>query len=110
MNLVRVKKVLLSSKNTKDVIVALSSTAGTIKSMIDEGLNLALLKINLFRPFPHEEIKNILKDKKPHYNENDIEFIKGYVEYALKIENVNIPKEFEDEIINFIEKIKKNEK
>ena len=52
------------NKNTKEVIVALSSTAGTIKSMIDEGLNLALLKINLFRPFPHEEIKNILKDKK----------------------------------------------
>ena len=53
--------------------------------------------------------RNILKDKKPHFNENDIEFIKGYVEYALSIKIVNIPKEFEDEVINFIEKIKKNE-
>jgi len=54
--------------------------------------------------------RNILRENKEIINENDIEFVKGYVEYALKIENVNIPKEFEDEIINFIEKIKKNEK
>ena len=53
--------------------------------------------------------RNIIRDKKTVVNENDIEFVKGYVEYALSIKNISIPKEFEDEIVNFIEKIKKNE-
>lgn len=54
--------------------------------------------------------RNILRDTKTSVNQNDIEFVKGYVEYALKLDEINIPKEFEDEIINFIEKLKKNEK
>ena len=54
--------------------------------------------------------RNIIRDRKIIINENDTEFVKGYVEYALSIKNISIPKEFEDEIVNFIEKIKKNEK
>lgn len=50
------------------VIVALNSSAGTIKYMIDQykakGKNLGLLKLRLFRPFPAQEIINELKGKK----------------------------------------------
>jgi len=49
------------------VIVAAGSTAGTIKATIEEfkekGVNVGLLKIRTFRPFPDEEIKDSLKDK-----------------------------------------------
>ncbi len=49
-------------------IVALNSSAGTIKYMIDsyknKGINIGLLKLRLFRPFPVEEIIEELKGKK----------------------------------------------
>lgn len=49
------------------VIVAAGSTVGTIKATIEEfkekGVNVGLLKIRTFRPFPDEEIKDSLKDK-----------------------------------------------
>ncbi|PAB59341.1 pyruvate ferredoxin oxidoreductase [Anaeromicrobium sediminis] len=47
-------------------LVAINSTAGTIKATIDEmrneGKKVGLLKIRLFRPFPGEEISKALKD------------------------------------------------
>ncbi|MEM4260353.1 MAG: pyruvate ferredoxin oxidoreductase [Candidatus Woesearchaeota archaeon] len=50
------------------VIVAMSSTCGTTKVVIDklreQGKKVGLLKIRLFRPFPSYEIKQALKDKK----------------------------------------------
>jgi len=49
------------------VIIAAGSTAGTIKATIDElkekGINVGLLKIRTFRPFPHVQIRDALKDK-----------------------------------------------
>jgi len=49
------------------VIVALGSTAGTVKATIEEfkenGLNVGLLKIRAFRPFPFNKIREALKDK-----------------------------------------------
>jgi len=45
-------------------VVALGSTAGTAKAVVnclrDKGVKAGLLKIRVFRPFPHEEIANIL--------------------------------------------------
>ncbi len=49
-------------------IIALSSTCGTAKEVVDkmrkEGKKVGLLKIRLFRPFPSYEIKQALKDVK----------------------------------------------
>ncbi len=49
-------------------IVAMGSTAGTIKDVIDEararGVKVGLLKLRLFRPFPHELITAALAGKK----------------------------------------------
>ena len=46
------------------VIVALGSTAGTTKAVVDklreEGMKAGLLKIRAFRPFPFREIKEVL--------------------------------------------------
>ena len=45
-------------------VVALGSTAGTAKAVVnelrDKGVKAGLLKLRVFRPFPHEEIANIL--------------------------------------------------
>ena len=50
------------------VIVALSSTAGTTKFVVDkmrkEGKKVGLLKIRLFRPFPLDAIRKALEGKK----------------------------------------------
>ncbi|MBC7190605.1 pyruvate ferredoxin oxidoreductase [Candidatus Aerophobetes bacterium] len=49
------------------VIMAIGSTAGTVKATIQElkekGVNVGLLKIRCFRPFPQEKLQEILKDK-----------------------------------------------
>ncbi|MBU1061931.1 MAG: pyruvate ferredoxin oxidoreductase [Candidatus Omnitrophica bacterium] len=49
-------------------IIALSSTAGTVKFVVDElrqkGLKVGLLKPKIFRPFPKEKIINALKNVK----------------------------------------------
>src|SRR4030042_3929221 len=49
-------------------IVVAGSTAGTVKTAVDElrekGEKVGLLKIKLFRPFPYEQISNVLKDVK----------------------------------------------
>ena len=50
------------------VIVVMSSTAGTVKAVIDKlrkgGQKVGLLKPRLFRPFPYNEIKEALGGKK----------------------------------------------
>lgn len=50
------------------VIVALSSTAGTTKFVVDkmrkEGKKVGLLKIRLFRPFPLDAVRTALEGKK----------------------------------------------
>lgn len=55
------------SKDADHVIVALNSSAGTCKSVVDrlrkKGKKVGLLKPILFRPFPYEEIKKALKGK-----------------------------------------------
>ncbi|HXL03538.1 MAG TPA: pyruvate ferredoxin oxidoreductase [Bacillota bacterium] len=49
-------------------IVVINSAAGTAKTVVDElrekGLKVGLLKIRLFRPFPHKEIAEALSGKK----------------------------------------------
>lgn len=55
-------------KDAEVSIVALGSTAGTAKDVVDklnaEGKKVNLVKIRMFRPWPHEEIVAALKDKK----------------------------------------------
>ena len=51
-----------------EVIIALSSTAGTAKFAIDRlreaGLKVGLLKLRVMRPFYHEDLRKLLVDKK----------------------------------------------
>ncbi len=55
-------------EDAEKIIVALGSTAGTIKDAIDklreQGKKIGLVKIKLFRPFPYEEVGKALKDIK----------------------------------------------
>lgn len=55
-------------KDAEVSIVALGSTAGTTKEVVDvmneKGKKVNLVKIRMFRPWPHEEIVAALKDKK----------------------------------------------
>ena len=48
------------------VIIAAGSTAGTIKATIEElkeeGINIGLLKIRTFRPFPQKEVQKALRE------------------------------------------------
>ena len=54
--------------NAQAAVVALGSTAGTTKTVIDElrkqGKKVGLLKINLFRPFPYEQVAKALSNVK----------------------------------------------
>jgi len=54
--------------DAEQVIVLAGSTAGTAKDVVDKlrekGKKVGLLKINLFRPFPREEIISALKNAK----------------------------------------------
>ena len=53
--------------------------------------------------------RKIVRDQKVKVNENDKKFVRGYLEFAQKIE-VDFPKRFEKRIIELSEEIKKNEK
>ncbi len=50
------------------IVVAMGSTTGTAKAAVDnlreKGLNVGLLKLRLYRPFPAEEIVEVLKNTK----------------------------------------------
>lgn len=55
-------------EDAEHIIVVAGSTAGTAKDVVDElrgaGKKVGLLKIKLFRPFPHLEITEALKNAK----------------------------------------------
>jgi pyruvate ferredoxin oxidoreductase alpha subunit len=55
-------------EDAEEVVVLMGSTAGTAKEVVDnlrnQGQKAGLLKINLFRPFPHQEMANALKNVK----------------------------------------------
>lgn len=57
-----------NTDDAEEVVVALGSTAGTTKAVVDkmreEGKKVGLLKIRVFRPFPHAEIVKALAGKK----------------------------------------------
>lgn len=50
--------------DARAVVVALGSVAGTVRGTVDklrkQGKKVGLLKINLFRPFPYQEVKKAL--------------------------------------------------
>jgi pyruvate ferredoxin oxidoreductase alpha subunit len=54
------------SEGAKIIFVALGSVTGTVKDAVDElrdaGKKVGLLKIRCYRPFPHEEIWQAVKD------------------------------------------------
>jgi len=56
------------TKDADVIIVVMNSTAGTAKVVVDrmraDGKKVGVLKIRLFRPFPYEEIANVLKNAK----------------------------------------------
>lgn len=55
-------------EGAETVIIASGSIAGTAKDVIDSlrdsGKNVGLIRVRAFRPFPREELRNILKDVK----------------------------------------------
>lgn len=83
-------------------IVVLNSTAGTAKTVVDklrsEGLKVGLLKPRMFRPMPHKELANALKNLKTFAVLDKADSVNGmsgpmYTEIitALHKENVHIP-------------------
>jgi pyruvate ferredoxin oxidoreductase alpha subunit len=50
------------------VIVAMGSSAGTIRSVVkkyrERGLKIGLLRVRSYRPFPHSDIRNLLRNTK----------------------------------------------
>ncbi len=54
------------TKDAENVVVLMGSAAGTAKDVVDElrskGKKVGVLKINLFRPFPHKEVARALKN------------------------------------------------
>lgn len=55
---------LYGSSKAKIIFVAMGSVIGTIKTAIDKGLPAAVLKIKTMRPWPTDQIRQILKNKK----------------------------------------------
>lgn len=62
---------LVETYNCEDaerIIIAMSSFCGNIKEAIDElrekGEKVGLLRVKCYRPFPYEEVREIIKDKK----------------------------------------------
>jgi pyruvate ferredoxin oxidoreductase alpha subunit len=56
------------TKDAENVIALMGSSAGTTKDAVDElravGKKVGLIKINLFRPFPHAEVAEALENVK----------------------------------------------
>ncbi|OQX18047.1 MAG: pyruvate ferredoxin oxidoreductase [Candidatus Altiarchaeales archaeon A3] len=58
---------LIEEYNTKSaeyIIVSIGSVCGTIKDVIDKHKDVGLIRVISFRPFPSEELKQVLKDVK----------------------------------------------
>jgi len=60
----KLKMIEIYNNNAKNVFVAQASICGTIRDSIKNNSKYGLVKINLFRPFPENKLKNILKTKK----------------------------------------------
>ena len=83
------------------ILITLGSVAGTVRCVVDayraEGKKVGLLKIRCMRPFPAEEIAEIVKNAKAvGVMEKDISFgyegvVQTNVNSALKARNMNIP-------------------
>lgn len=56
------------TKDAEHILVAMSSSCGTIKDVVDElrkaGKKVGLLKINVYRPFPKKEVMTALQNAK----------------------------------------------
>jgi pyruvate ferredoxin oxidoreductase alpha subunit len=56
------------TEDAKAIIVAMNSTAGTTKAVVDKlrakGKKVGLLKIRMFRPFPYSEVMEALQNAK----------------------------------------------
>ena len=67
----------------------------------------------LVRKHDVEEFRNITKallnQKSKHLTSKEKDFLKDYIDKAQSIEQVKIPKRFEEEIVDFISDIKENE-
>jgi pyruvate ferredoxin oxidoreductase alpha subunit len=46
----------------KYAIITMGTLAGTIKHMIDEGLDVGLVKLRAYRPFPQKELQGAIKE------------------------------------------------
>jgi replicative DNA helicase Mcm len=57
-----------------------------------------------------EITEKIVSDEKNELSQEDIAFIKSYIEYTNKIENVEFPKDMQKKAVDFIDNIKKKEK
>lgn len=57
----------VQTEDAKTIIMAMGSVASQVrvalKKLNTEGLNIGLLSLKLFRPFPHEELRDFFKDK-----------------------------------------------
>ncbi len=53
----------LGPKNAKKIIIAMGSMCSTIEESLKQEKDTALIKIKTYRPFPFEEIKELLKNK-----------------------------------------------
>ncbi len=51
-------------KNAKTIIIAMGSIIGTIKTALQNKKDIGILKIKTFRPFPSQEIYDIIKSSK----------------------------------------------
>lgn len=71
----------------KKIFVAMGSVCGTIRELIDKNKEYGLIKIKSFRPFPFNELKEVVKDKELIVIDKDISFGAGG---ALAIELKNI--------------------
>ncbi|MFA5420882.1 MAG: pyruvate ferredoxin oxidoreductase [Patescibacteria group bacterium] len=49
-------------KKVNTIVVAMGSVIGTIKSALKNEKNVGILKIKTYRPFPHQEIYDIIKE------------------------------------------------
>lgn len=83
-------------------IVCMNSTAGTTKDVVDDlrakGIKAGLLKIRVFRPFPTEEIANVLSHLKAVAVLDKADSLNGAggalftdITSAMQVESVNVP-------------------
>jgi pyruvate ferredoxin oxidoreductase alpha subunit len=87
-------------------IVILNSAAGTSKDVIDEmrdkGIKAGLLKPRLFRPFPYDEVADVLKNKKAVCVMDRADSFGGYGPLFMEIASALYPMKEKPVLINKI--------